>query len=91
LDVVVFGQEPRAAYDRVALTSYFEVGADELSLLPEGEYDDPRVRLVLDTAVTAIDRDARAVTTSSGEVVPYDALVMATGSVPFVPPLPGAT
>jgi nitrite reductase (NADH) large subunit len=88
-DVVVFGEEPRAAYDRVALTSFFEVGADELSLLPAGEYDDPRVRLVLDTAVTAIDRDARAVTTASGEVVPYDALVMATGSVPFVPPLPG--
>ena len=88
-DVVVFGEESRAAYDRVALTSFFEVGADELSLLPAGEYDDPRVRLVLDTAVTSIDRDARSVTTASGQVVPYDALVMATGSVPFVPPLPG--
>ena len=52
-DVVVVGEEPRPAYDRVALTSYFEVGAEELSLLPEGEYDDPRVRLVLDTEVTA--------------------------------------
>ncbi|HEX5335629.1 MAG TPA: nitrite reductase large subunit NirB, partial [Propionicimonas sp.] len=88
-DVVVFAQEPRAAYDRVALTSFFEVGADQLSLLPAGGYDDPRVRLVLDTAVTAIDRVARTVTTASGEVVRYDALVMATGSVPFVPPLPG--
>jgi nitrite reductase (NADH) large subunit len=88
-DVVVFAEEPRAAYDRVALTSFFEVGADELSLLPAGEYDDPRVRLVLDNAVTAIDRDAQKVTTASGEVVPYDVLVMATGSVPFVPPLPG--
>jgi nitrite reductase (NADH) large subunit len=88
-DVVVFAQEPRPAYDRVALTSFFQVGADELSLLPAGQYDDPRVRLVLDSAVTAIDRDARLVTTASGEVVPYDVLVMATGSVPFVPPLPG--
>jgi nitrite reductase (NADH) large subunit len=88
-DVVVFGQEPRAAYDRVALTSFFEVGADELSMLPSGTYDDPRVRLVLDTAVTSIDRDNQAVTTATGEVVRYDALVMATGSVPFVPPLPG--
>jgi nitrite reductase (NADH) large subunit len=88
-DVVVFAQEPRPAYDRVALTSFFQVGADELSLLPAGEYDDPRVRLVLDSAVTAIDRDAQHVTTASGEVVPYDVLVMATGSVPFVPPLPG--
>ncbi|HEY8651946.1 MAG TPA: nitrite reductase large subunit NirB [Dermatophilaceae bacterium] len=88
-DVVVFAEEPRPAYDRVALTSFFEVGADELSMLPEGRYDDPRVRLVLDTAVTAIDREVRTVTAASGEVVPYDALVMATGSVPFVPPLPG--
>jgi len=88
-DVVVLAQEPRPAYDRVALTSFFQVGADELSLLPAGEYDDPRVRLVLDSAVTAMDKDARTVTTASGEVVPYDVLVMATGSVPFVPPLPG--
>jgi nitrite reductase (NADH) large subunit len=88
-DVVVFAQEPRAAYNRVALTSFFDVGADELSLLPQGRYDDPRVRLILDNAVTAIDRVAGTVTAVSGEVVPYDALVIATGSVPFVPPLPG--
>ena len=47
-DVVVVGEEPRPAYDRVALTSFFAAGsADELSLLPEGAYDDPRVRLLL--------------------------------------------
>jgi nitrite reductase (NADH) large subunit len=47
------------------------------------------VRLILDNAVTAIDPDAKKVTTASGKVVAYDVLVMATGSVPFVPPLPG--
>jgi len=88
-DVVVLAQEPRAAYDRVALTSFFEVGADRLSLLPQGRYEDPRVRLALDSAVSAVNRQAQTVTTASGEVVPYDVLVMATGSVPFVPPLPG--
>jgi nitrite reductase (NADH) large subunit len=66
-DVVVLAPEPRAAHDRVALTSFFEVGAEQLSLLPAGAYDDPRVRLVLDNAVTAIDRAARSVTTASGE------------------------
>ena len=51
-DVVVVGEEPRPAYDRVALTSFFSVeSADELSLLPEGRYDDPRVRLALGTTV----------------------------------------
>ena len=59
-DVVVVGEEPRPAYDRVALTSFFAAeSADELSLLPEGRYDDPRVRLVLDTPVASIDREDR--------------------------------
>lgn len=104
-DIVVLGEEPRAAYDRVALTSFFAAeSADELSLLPEGEYADPRVRLVLDAAVTAIDRAARVITyvspaprstteplTNPGAVhtLNYDALVLATGAAPFVPPVEG--
>ena len=88
-DLVVIGEEPRAAYDRVALTSFFEVGAQRLSLLPEGEYDDPRVRLLLDTPVMSIDREARTVVLGNGEVQRYDVLVLATGAGPFVPPVPG--
>jgi nitrite reductase (NADH) large subunit len=88
-DVVVIGEEPRPAYDRVALTSFFEVGADELSFLPSGEYDDPRVRLVLGTAVEGFDPDTRTVLMAGGEVIAYDELVLATGAAPFVPPIPG--
>src|SRR5688572_3716705 len=105
-DVLVLGEEPRAAYDRVGLTSWFghETGGDEaLSLLPGGEYDDPRVRLVLDSVVTEIDRVARTVTVVSppsavddllsnpGAVTvhEYDVLVLATGAAPFVPPVEG--
>lgn len=88
-DVVVVGEEPRPAYDRVALTSFFADGAEALSLLPEGRYDDPRVRLVLGTSVTAVDRDARTVALSDGGELGYDALVLATGAAPFVPPVPG--
>ena len=104
-DIVVLGEEPRAAYDRVALTSFFGAqSADELSLLPEGAYGDPRVRLVLDAAVTEIDRVGRVVTYVSpaprasaeplanpGAVhhLDYDALVLATGAAPFVPPVAG--
>ena len=83
-DLVVVGEEPRPAYDRVALTSYFEVGADALSFLPGGEYDDPRVRLVLDTAVTALDPDTRTVRLADGEALAYDDLVLATGAAPIV-------
>ncbi|HEU4514315.1 MAG TPA: nitrite reductase large subunit NirB [Nocardioidaceae bacterium] len=89
-DIVVVGEEPRPAYDRVALTSFFSVGsAEELSLLPEGRYDDPRVRLVLGTTVTDVDREGRKVVLDNGEVLGYDALVLATGAAPFVPPVPG--
>jgi nitrite reductase (NADH) large subunit len=102
-DVLVLGEEPRAAYDRVALTSWFGSGSEALSLLPSGEYDDPRVRLVLDSVVTEIDRAARTVTVVSppsavddllanpGAVTvhEYDVLVLATGAEPFVPPVEG--
>src|SRR6059058_3431158 len=66
-DVVVYGEEPRPAYDRVALTSFFGVeSADELSLLPEGAYDDPRVALHLGTTVVEVDKDAKKVRCSDG-------------------------
>ncbi|MDP3969984.1 MAG: nitrite reductase large subunit NirB [Nocardioides sp.] len=88
-DVVVLGEEPRPAYDRVALTSFFEVGAEALSLLPGGAYDDPRVRLRTGAEVTGIDREAREVLLADGTSEPFDELVLATGAAPFVPPVPG--
>jgi len=88
-DIVIAGEESRAAYDRVALTSFFEVGADALSFLPEGVYEDPRVKLLVNTEVTSVDRESQKVTFSNGETQAYDVLVLATGAAPFVPPVPG--
>ncbi|TCJ30297.1 nitrite reductase large subunit NirB [Nocardioides jejuensis] len=88
-DVIVYGEEPREAYDRVALTSYYEVGADALSFLPGGKYEDPRAVVTLNTEVTAIDREAKTVALSDGTTQAYDVLVLATGAAPFVPPVPG--
>ncbi|KAA9155133.1 nitrite reductase large subunit [Amycolatopsis acidicola] len=88
--VVVLGEEPRAAYDRVALTSYVDGwDADALSLEGSAYTGDPQVELRLNDPVTGIDRAAKKVTTASGHSVSYDALVLATGSRPFVPPVPG--
>lgn len=89
-DITVLGEEPRPAYDRVALTSFFEAGADALSFLPSGRYDDPRVTLRLGTEVVAISPRHRIVTLATGEDLHYDELVLATGAAPFVPPVPGA-
>jgi nitrite reductase (NADH) large subunit len=88
--VTVFAEEPRMAYDRVNLSSYFD-GADpgQLDLVPAGCYGGG-YELHLNEAVTAINRGARTVTTSRGRTADYDALVLATGSYPFVPPVPGA-
>lgn len=88
-DIVVLGEEPRPAYDRVALTSFFDVGAEALSLLPDGAYDDPRVTLLLGAEVVAMDAGARTVRLADGHTVAYDELVLATGAAPFVPPVPG--
>ncbi|MFW6868651.1 nitrite reductase large subunit NirB [Nocardioides sp. CPCC 206347] len=88
-DIIVLGEEPRPAYDRVALTSFFEVGAEALSYLPEGVYDDPRVSLHLESEVVAMDATAQTVTLANGTAFAYDELVLATGAAPFVPPVPG--
>ncbi|MFE2751332.1 nitrite reductase large subunit NirB [Actinosynnema sp. NPDC059335] len=84
--IVVFAEETRPAYDRVALSSYVDGwDAGALALAPH----DDAVELHLDDKVVHLDRHARVVRTASGREQRYDALVLATGSVPFVPPVPG--
>ncbi|MFH8367627.1 nitrite reductase large subunit NirB [Streptomyces sp. NPDC018031] len=88
--VVVFCEEPRQAYDRVQLTSYFSGRtAEDLSLVPDGFMARHGIELHLGDPVEAVDRQARTVTSRAGVTVGYDTLVLATGSYPFVPPVPG--
>ncbi|WP_194280685.1 nitrite reductase large subunit NirB [Streptomyces fagopyri] len=88
--VVVLCEEPRPAYDRVRLTSYFSGRTpDELSLTDAGFIAAHGIELHLRDPAETIDRAARTVTARSGLTVAYDTLVLATGSVPFVPPVPG--
>ena len=87
-EVVVFGEEPRFAYDRVGLSSFFAGSSEQdLSLVVDGAYDGVDVHL--GDAVASIDRAAKKLTSANGFTVAYDALVLATGSFPFVPPVPG--
>jgi len=88
--VTVIGEEAHPAYDRVHLSDLFR-GSDAASLnLTDPEvFADPAVTLVTGDPVVAIDRGARTVATASGLSWPYDRLVLATGSAPFVPPVPG--
>ncbi|MER7862509.1 nitrite reductase large subunit NirB [Amycolatopsis japonica] len=88
--VVVLAEEARPAYDRVALTSYVDTW-DPASLALEGaDYaGDPLVELRLGDPVASVDRERKIVVTEAGHEQPYDTLVLATGSRPFVPPVPG--
>ncbi|QGN56827.1 nitrite reductase large subunit NirB [Nostocoides sp. HKS02] len=88
--VTLLCEEPRAPYDRVALTSYF-TGRDPEDLALGGQelWDDPLVTLRRGVAATAVDRESRTVTTADGRSLPYDSLVLATGSYAAVPPVPG--
>ena len=88
--VTLLCEEPRAPYDRVALTSYFTGrDPDDLALGGQELWDDPLVTLRRGVAATAVDREARTVATSDGRTLPYDSLVLATGSYAAVPPVPG--
>ena len=89
-DITVLGEEPRPAYDRVHLSEFFAgKSAADLSLVPEGFFARDNLLLRLNARAAYIDRQARTVTVSTGEVLAYDKLVIATGSAPFVPPIPG--
>ncbi|NKY33978.1 nitrite reductase large subunit [Nocardia speluncae] len=88
--VVVLGEEQLPAYDRVGLSSYVGNWDPAALALAGNEYrGDDLVDLRLGQRAEAIDKDARKVTTAAGAVLDYDALVLATGSYPFVPPVPG--
>jgi nitrite reductase (NADH) large subunit len=90
LQVTVLCEEPRPAYDRVHLSEFFTgKSAEELSLVAPGFFERDNMLLKLNARAVEVDRKARTVTVASGEKLPYDKLVFATGSYPFVPPLPG--
>lgn len=89
-EIVVFGEEPYPAYDRVHLSEYFENQSEEKLLMADRKwYDDNHIRLVTSQLVTEIDKSAKTVTTHTGEKQKYDYLILATGSSAMVPPIKG--
>ncbi|RIV17650.1 nitrite reductase large subunit [Fibrisoma montanum] len=88
--LTVFGEEPRVAYDRVHLSAYFGgKTADELALAPDTWYAEHGIQLHLSDPVVSIDRERKEVCSHHGLIVPYDYLILATGSGAFVPTIPG--
>jgi nitrite reductase (NADH) large subunit len=86
----VLCEEPRPAYDRVQLSAFFSgKTAADLSLVSADFFERNGIAMHLSERAVAIDREAKRVQTSGGREIEYDTLVLATGSYPFVPPIPG--
>lgn len=88
--VITFSEEPRLAYDRVQLSKYFSGStAEDLMLTSEDYYNEKSVEFILKDKVVDLDLENKEVITASGRREGYDKLILATGSFPFVPPIPG--
>ena len=87
--IVAFGDEAQPAYDRVHLSAFFDDDGGDLGLADEGWYAANGIELRLGARITSLDTAARTIVDDRGEVLRYEHCVLATGSYPFVPPIPG--
>lgn len=89
-ELIVFGEEPWPAYDRVHLTSYYTgTKIDELAMAPASWYAENNIVLNTSQLISNIDRDSKTISTNQGLIYKYDFLVLSTGSSAFVPPIHG--
>jgi len=88
--LIVFGEEPRRAYDRVHLSEFYDgKTAEDLSMSSAHWYKDHNIDLHISEMITEIDRKNKTVANHRGDTYSYDYLVLATGSSAFVPPIEG--
>ncbi len=90
-DITVFGAEPHPNYNRILLSPVLagEQTLDEIVLNPLAWYADQGITLHTGRKVVRVDRVRRVVHADDGTQAPYDRLLIATGSTPFIPPIPG--
>lgn len=90
-EITVFGSEPHANYNRILLSPVLagEQTIDEIMLNGVDWYAEHGIKLHLNRTIVKIDRVRRVVVADDGLQVPYDRLLLATGSTPFILPIPG--
>jgi nitrite reductase [NAD(P)H] large subunit len=90
-DITVIGAEPHPNYNRILLSSVLagDKTLDEIVINSPSWYAEHGIRLIAENRATAIDRVARQVALADGASVVYDKLLLATGSKPVAPPIPG--
>ena len=89
-NITVIGEESSPAYNRVYLTAWFETrSVDGIAMGTSDFYADNNINCITSEKITEIDRESKSLTSASGNTYSYDTLILATGSYPFVPPVPG--
>jgi nitrite reductase (NADH) large subunit len=89
-EIIVYGEEPIPAYDRVHLSEYFlEQSEKKLLMAPKAWYAEQNITLKTGLLITDINRVDKYVITHKGHQESYDTLILATGSRPMVPPIKG--
>jgi nitrite reductase (NADH) large subunit len=86
----IIGEESVSAYDRVHLSEYFQgKNHADLAYCQESDYLSQGIKTYLGVKATDINRTKQFIRLDNGDLLPYDKVVLATGSYPFVPPIPG--
>ena len=90
-DITIFNAEPRVNYDRIMLSPVLsgEKTYEDIVIHNDDWYTDHRITLHKGCRIDAIDREAKTVSAADGTVAKYDVLLIATGSSPFIIPVPG--
>ncbi len=90
-DITIIGSEPRVNYNRIMLSPVLagEKTFDEIVINDQAWYDDNGITLIGGDPVKTIERGNKSITTRSGKVIEYDKVLIATGSDPFIIPIPG--
>ncbi len=91
IDITVFGTEPYVNYNRVLLSSVLsgESLPDDIMLNRKEWYDNNNIRLHTGASIIRIDMDNKTAVSDTGDKYPFDLLLLATGSHPFIPPIKG--
>lgn len=91
-EITIIGNEAYPNYNRIMLSNVLQkkMTVDEIITNPLDWYEENQIFLINNNPAVGVDPELKTVTTESGEVVPYDKLIMATGSHPFILPIPGA-
>lgn len=90
--ITILSSEHHLPYHRIRVADVLRDNqlAERMSLHPENWYEERRIELVLNVEVTAVDTSAKEITLATGAIIPYDKLIIATGSSSFIPPIAGS-